>query len=138
MLIFIDTSSLIKRYIEETGSPEVDQLFSERNDIVIASITSLEIRSALSRKLRENTISKDTYAKALGFWKEDIELFDLVPFNSIVTDKAAELIESRGTRTLDAIQMGSALVSNPDRIVTSDGQMHQILNSVVADKVQLI
>ena len=138
MLIFIDTSSLVKRYIEETGSPEVDQLFSEQNDIVIASITSLEIRSALNRKLRENTISKDTYDKALGFWKDDIEVFDFVPFDSIVIDKAAELIESHGTRTLDAIQMGSALVSNPDRIVTSDRQMHQILNSVVADKVQII
>jgi len=138
MLIFIDTFSLIKRYIEETGSQEVDQLFSEQNDIAIASITSLEIRSALNRKLRENTISKETYDKALAFWKEDSEFFDFVSFNSIVIDKAAELIESRGTRTLDAIQMGSALVSNCDQIVTSDRQMHRILHSVVAERVQLI
>lgn len=51
----------------------------------------------------------------LGFWREDIKLFDIVPFNSIVVDKAAELIESHGTRTLDAIQMGSALVLNRTR-----------------------
>ncbi len=138
MLIFIDTSSLIKRYIEETGSPDVDKLFSEENDIAIAAITPLETHSALNRKLRENTVSQEAYEKAIGFLKRDFDSFTIVPFSPRVVKKAGSVIESHGARTLDAIQIGAALAVNPDRIVTSDRRMFEILQSFEADKIQMI
>lgn len=138
MLIFVDTSPLVKRYIEEPGSPEVDSLFLEQNDIAIASITPLEMRGALNRKMRENTVSNDTYAKAIGFLEADGSLFTVVPFSSLVIEKAAAIIDSHGARTLGAIQIGSTSVVNPDRIVTSDGRVLEILQSFAVDKIQMM
>lgn len=138
MLIFVDTSSPVRRHIEEPGSPEVDSLFSEQNDIAIASTTPLKMHSALNRKMRENTVSEDTYEKAIGFLEAVGSLFTVVPFSLLVIKKAAAIIDSHGARTLDAIPMGSALVVNPDRIVTSDRQMLAILQSFAVDKIQLI
>ena len=45
MVVFIDTSALAKRYIEEAGSKEVDSCFQEQNDIFLAPITPIEMRS---------------------------------------------------------------------------------------------
>jgi uncharacterized protein len=138
MLIFIDTSSLVKRYVEEHGSPSVDSFFSDGNEIGISAVTPLEMRSALNRKLRENTISADTYERALGYFNSDTGSFAIVPFSHVVVEKAAGLIDAHGSRTLDAIQIGSALVLNPDKIVTSDREMLDILKSLVAEKVGFI
>ncbi len=56
MVIFIDTSSLIKRYITEIGSDIIDSLFNDENEICISPVTAIEMRSALGRKLRDGSM----------------------------------------------------------------------------------
>jgi len=60
VVIFIDTSSLAKRYVEESGSIEVDRFFAPGNTIYIAPTTPIEIRSVLSRRLREKSLEEKT------------------------------------------------------------------------------
>ncbi|MCX7759527.1 MAG: type II toxin-antitoxin system VapC family toxin, partial [bacterium] len=61
MVIFIDTSSLIKRYVEEDGSTKVDKYYKGKNEIFISPITPIEFKAALKRKLQEKTIDSNTY-----------------------------------------------------------------------------
>jgi PIN domain nuclease of toxin-antitoxin system len=67
MVVFIDTSSLLKRYIEENGSTKVDTYYSLKNTLFISPVTILEVNSALNRKVNDETINEETYEKAISF-----------------------------------------------------------------------
>ena len=49
MILFIDSSALIKRYIEEQGSKTVENLTDEAREILISEVTKLECLSAIRR-----------------------------------------------------------------------------------------
>jgi uncharacterized protein len=53
---FFDTSALVKRYIDETGSQWIRSLtdLQSENKIIVAGITFVELLSALSRLQRES------------------------------------------------------------------------------------
>jgi hypothetical protein len=104
----------------------------------ITFITPLGMDSALNRNMRENTVSSDTYEKIFRFRIVDIGLFIVLPFYPLVIEKAAAIIDSHGARTLGAIPMGSALVVNQGRIVTSDRRMLEIHRSLPVDRIQMI
>ena len=56
---FVDSSALVKRYINETGSTWVLSLFDPAlsNDVLIAAITCVEIVAAIARRSRGGSIS---------------------------------------------------------------------------------
>ncbi|MEH2022679.1 type II toxin-antitoxin system VapC family toxin [Nostoc sp.] len=58
-IYFIDSSALVKRYISETGSAWVLELFNPtlNNEVFIAAITSVEIIAAITRRSRGGNIS---------------------------------------------------------------------------------
>jgi hypothetical protein len=57
--LFLDSSALIKRYLPEQGTPWVRSLIaaSIRNLTSIAHITSIEMLSGISRRMREGLIT---------------------------------------------------------------------------------
>jgi len=51
---FLDTSALVKRYHQETGTKIIDKIFdSEEKVIIISNISISEFVSALNRKKNE-------------------------------------------------------------------------------------
>jgi len=57
VIAFIDTSSLIKKYIQESGSDEFDSLLNKVSTIIVAPIYFLEINSAVERRLMEHSLT---------------------------------------------------------------------------------
>ena len=53
MKAFIDTSSLIKKYVAEGDYLEFDKLLDRVSRVIISPVTGLELNSALARKLIE-------------------------------------------------------------------------------------
>jgi predicted nucleic acid-binding protein len=55
---FVDSSALVKRYVNETGSAWLSGLVASAagNDIYIARITTVEVIAALTRRARGGTI----------------------------------------------------------------------------------
>lgn len=58
-IYFIDSSALVKRYINEIGSGYVLEIFnpSLNNEVFIASITGVEIIAAIARRSRGGSIN---------------------------------------------------------------------------------
>ncbi len=83
MLVFIDTSSLIKRYIQEDGSDKIDNYFVDGNEILLSPITTIEIASTFNRKLRDRTISLDTMDKAKQLFNIDYNSYNIIAFYDI-------------------------------------------------------
>ncbi|MDB9309027.1 hypothetical protein PN471_10325 [Aphanizomenon sp. CS-733/32] len=58
-IYFIDSSALVKRYVNEIGSAWMLGLFdpSLKNEVFIAAITGVEIIAAITRRSRSRSIS---------------------------------------------------------------------------------
>ena len=120
MRIFFDTSSLAKRYITENGTNRVNHLSSLAVDIILSSITAVEFISALSRRMKEGCIKKTDYLKIKKYFAEDLKGVTSVEFYPAVIKLSIKCIEENNIRTLDAVQVASAVVAQADLFVTSD------------------
>ena len=63
-MIYLDTSALIKRFVNEKGSLLVRSLVQRDRAVATAKIAYAEIFAGLTRKLRERNLSKAEYTLA--------------------------------------------------------------------------
>ncbi len=120
MRIFFDSSAFAKRFIEESGSDEVEKLCMNARAISLSSICFPEIISALNRRLREKVLSRKQYSVIKNRMIEefeDIEIINLIPE---VISKSISLLEKNNLRTLDALHLASAILWNSDLFVSAD------------------
>ena len=111
MILYLDTSSIVKLYIEETGSDAVRRWAGEAEVLATCRIAYPELISALNRRLRSGDISKKEFRLLIdGFSKEWAD-FAIIDFDEI---EAGRLAEKYGLRGFDAIHL-SALKLLKDR-----------------------
>jgi len=126
MNLFIDTSTLVKRYVEEKNSDKVDELFLKTDSIEVSSITRIELNSAFARRLADKSIDKKSYEIALSEFNNELVFFNIVTFSGSVEAEAVNLIRKYQMKTLDAVQLASARLCSRDSFVTSDKRLYEI------------
>ena len=133
MKVFFDTSSLFKLYHREAGTDELIQLFSGAGiaTIYVADITRIEFSSVVWKKCRKREISEEIATLLIMRFTEDARKFTFVPDDTETKLFASELIGThwqQGLRTLDSIQLASALMvkEDVDIFLTSDIVLSQI------------
>ena len=114
MNVFFDTSSLFKLYHRESGTEELMGLFNEPGIEVIylAEITKLEFSSVVWKKCRKNEIDESIANQVMKKFEQDSAKFTFVSESKILRHMAKGLIGKqwkKGLRTLDSIQLASAL-----------------------------
>jgi len=113
---FGDTSAILKLYHHEIGSAWMEQLFNDQSvNLVISELTTIEVASALARRLRRGEISRRAYQVALdNFARDCTDRFILIPLTSRLAERARSLVDKYGQelaiRTLDAIQLAAGLL----------------------------
>ena len=93
MKVFLDTSALAKRYIQEPGSEELEELFlSSASDVIVSTLALPEFAAALGRKMRDREIGKRAGTKAMKELEQDWNnLFIKIPITDSVALAAASL-----------------------------------------------
>jgi predicted nucleic acid-binding protein len=141
VILFFDTSALIKRYLHEKGSTRVRRLLQTRSAVFYQTfLTPLEMTSAFYRQHRDGRISIEALSLLLkSYAVHSRGEYLLVPHSESLTEMAVALLSRHPLRTLDAIQLASALkvrnalppgapsfvfVSTDDRLVTIARQEH--------------
>ena len=111
MIYFADTSALVKRYLSETGSAYVRRLCAEPQALVYQGFLSpLEITSAFYRHYRAGDLSAEALSLLLRSYAEHSgQEYRFVRYTQVLMDLANRLIARHPIRTLDAIQLASAL-----------------------------
>jgi predicted nucleic acid-binding protein len=104
---YFDTSALIKRYVDEHGRREVLQLLRSY-DCVTSALLSLEVRTALRRRVADGSLDEGRVPEILKRFAADREFWAVIEITSEVLQSAESLAAKHPLRTLDAIHVASA------------------------------
>ena len=120
MKVYFDTSSFVKRFVDEVGSKQVDDVIQKASEIGLSIICFPELMSALNRKLRSELITKEIYLDLKSEIMEDIKDADIINLTPEVINKTTELLENNFLRSLDAMHLACALEWKAELFVSSD------------------
>ena len=108
MILYLDTSSLVKLYVDEQGSEDVIASVSKAEAVATCRIAYAEARAAFARKRQNGELDEEEYQGVLGDFYSDWERFFIVDVSQDVVEVAGELAERYHLRGYDAIHLASA------------------------------
>ncbi len=111
---YADSSALVKRHVQETGTAWFRGLSAPTtgNVIITARISMVEAYSALNRRQREAHLSATDYADIVAdFTTICAAEYQLVELTASVVGQARSLLERHPLRAYDAVQLASALIA---------------------------
>ncbi|HYG65249.1 MAG TPA: type II toxin-antitoxin system VapC family toxin [Thermoanaerobaculia bacterium] len=120
MRVFLDTSALTKRYVEEDRSEQVRSLCAQADALGVSVLVVPELISTLCRLVREGRLSPGDYRSLKTAVEVDLTDADLCDLSQEAFDQTLRCLERHPLRALDALHVGSALVYQPDLFVTAD------------------
>ncbi|MBF0239187.1 MAG: type II toxin-antitoxin system VapC family toxin [SAR324 cluster bacterium] len=114
MMAFLDTSSLIKLYHHEDGSDWIMETLSHNQieDIFLSELAILEFRSALWKKVRVKELEETSAIEVIQCFQNDKDHYEWIALQDDIVVPASKLLMkygNRGLRTLDSLQLASAL-----------------------------
>jgi predicted nucleic acid-binding protein len=101
--LYVDSSALLKRYVDEPDSEAADALLRSDPSLLTARHTLVEVRRNLARLLED----QDAVAARSAF-AADLAAFGIVELDEVTCEAAAVVAELTGARTLDALHLAAA------------------------------
>jgi hypothetical protein len=120
MRVFFDTSAFVKRYVEEPGTDKVIEICMQAQHIVLCVICLPEMISTLNRLVREGKLLTVDYQKTRDLILKEIEDAEICYFTPEVVTRTIRCLENNPLRAMDALNLGCALIIEPDLFVSSD------------------
>ncbi|MGH7827946.1 MAG: type II toxin-antitoxin system VapC family toxin [Candidatus Binatia bacterium] len=109
MILYLDTSSLVKLYVSESESPAAKQLVEEAEITATCRLTYVEARAAFARKRRERGVTPKDYRNLVQDFDNDWESYFIVDISDALVKLAGRLAERHALRGYDAIHLASAV-----------------------------
>lgn len=137
MKYYFDTSALVKIYHNESGTPDVLNIYTNvENLILISELSCVEFISTVYRKFREKELTSDTIDALVTKFKDDTaSVYEILRFTSLVTLEAEKLIQrfadESSLKTLDSIQFAFFCLycENDTVFVCSDRKFSRLVSS---------
>ena len=109
MILYLDTSALVKVYVAEVGSPEVRSRIEQAGAVATALVTYTEARAAFARHQRERGLTPANLRRAVRALDRDWTTYNVVGLSDSLVHSAGELAERHALRGYDAVQLASVL-----------------------------
>ncbi len=109
---FLDTSTVLKRYVQETGTAWVQTLAAPtvRHSLFVVRITLAETVAAITRRERGGSITPQDAATAVADFQLDFaRQYRIVEVSAGLVAQAATLARRHGLRGYDAVQLAAVL-----------------------------
>lgn len=103
MTTYVDSSALLKLYVDEADSDVAEQLMAADPVLVTSWITMVEVRRNLAR-----VVAPHHLAELRRRFERDLDQLALVSVDQVVCEAAADIGEHLGVRSLDAIHLACA------------------------------
>jgi len=110
MILYLDTSALVKRYFLEPFSDDVIFRWKSATQIVTSFVAYAETMASLYRKKREAGLGDTLIGKTVNAFHRDWGSFIRVEINDALNGYIDRVVERYPLRGFDAIHLPSAMV----------------------------
>ena len=110
MILYLDTSALVKRYFYEPYSDDVISRWKSATQIVTSFVAYAETMASMYRKKRELDLADTLICKIADSFHQDWESFIRVEVNDKLNGYIDRVVEKYPLRGFDAIHLASAIV----------------------------
>ena len=110
MILYLDASALVKRYIAERHSEQVNVWIGEADILVTALITRVEVAAAIARARRMQIIAAQESSAAIEAFRSEWENFHRLPITETVVIRGDFLASEHNLRGYDATHLACALL----------------------------
>ena len=102
---FLETSALVKRYAQETGTAWVQALAGSQNNVLyVAQVAGVEAAAALTLRARHGSMTALEASSAVADLRRDfLTDYARVQINEAILLRAIDLIEKYGLRGYDSL-----------------------------------
>ena len=104
MTVFVDTSALVRRYVDEPGRDLVVSTMDAEPVWVASAVTRTEVLLTL----HQLAAGPRQQARLWSAFRDDWDAFHVVPADQRCLVRAAELGAAYGVRLVDALQLAAA------------------------------
>lgn len=108
MILYLDASALVKRYVAETGSAEVAQAIAAAKSVGTAVISRVEVAAALARATRGRWLARDEAHAALQVFRAEWASLVRLQLTEVVVAQADAVAWEYGLRGYDAVHLAAA------------------------------
>lgn len=112
MTLYVDSSALLKRYIDEHDSNAAVEFMATDPVLATSRIAEVEVRRNLSRLLSDGALDGARRQFAV-----DLDAFALMSIDAAICNEAARIAEQTLCRSLDALHVASALRAGASTVV---------------------
>ncbi|HLC25595.1 MAG TPA: type II toxin-antitoxin system VapC family toxin [bacterium] len=109
MILYLDTSFLVKLYVQEPGSNTVRGAVQSASAVATCRIAYAEARSAFARKRREGGFTSAEYEQVRDDFERDWDKYLIIEVSEEIVRLAGELVDKHPLRGFDAIHLAAAL-----------------------------
>jgi predicted nucleic acid-binding protein len=109
MILYLDTSALVKLYIQEQGSEHVATWVHDADPVVTSLISKAEAAAAFARAVRQGILRQEEALSALEELRAEWQHFVRVSITEGVVANADMLAWKYQLRGYDAVHLASAL-----------------------------
>lgn len=108
MILYLDTSALVKAYVEEAFSQKIRSEMSQAQIVASHPIAYVEAHAAFSRAKRENKISEQEFDSVRSSFRSDWENYLLFENTTELLKQAADLADMLSLRAYDSVHLAAA------------------------------
>jgi uncharacterized protein len=109
MIVYLDASALVKRYVAETDSDSVNSLIAQSSAVGTAAISRAEIAAAFAKAVRMKALTGIEAKSALQAFNSEWESLIRIQITDILIGRAANLAWEHGLRGYDSIHLAAAI-----------------------------
>lgn len=110
MRLYLDTSAVVKLYVDEDGSSMVRQWVDDADTVATSIIAFVEARAAFVRRHREKRISSAAHARLVRDFAADWDRYLVLEATQPLMRLAGRLAATHALRAYDAIHLASAKI----------------------------
>jgi predicted nucleic acid-binding protein len=134
MIVYLDSSAIVKRYVKEMGSDSVDLIYHavERdpiNTLIFSSWNLGEVFGAIDARFQRGDLRQEAKTEALSLLSQETKKFaamrkiSIIPVGSRILTKARGLILKYHIYQADALQIESAKQAEVDFFASADKRL---------------
>ena len=128
MILYLDTSALVKRYVVETSSQEVIALIEQAEIVGAVVLTRVEMAATLAKAVRQGWVEQKDAEVAWHDFLEHWLSFARLSITATTIERASRLAWEHGLRGYDALHFAAALtwqeiLETPVTLATFDREL---------------